>query len=162
MNRSGRDETSNDLKTSKKFDIIYMKDEGADKPLKTEKEVDTMEKTAKMTYVNALDVVLAGAEMTDEVKEKLEALKASLVKRNAKTGTRKPTKTQRENAEIKAQIVEFLTDKDPMKAGEIGAAFEFSTQKASALLKQLVDEGAVVKGLDEKKATVFSLAPIAE
>ena len=121
-----------------------------------------MKKTVKMTYVNALDVVLAGGEMTDEVIEKLNALKASLVKRNAKTGTRKPTKTQKENAEIKAQIVEFLADKDPMKAGDIGAAFEFSTQKASALLKQLVDEGIVVKGEGEKRATVFSLAPIAE
>ena len=121
-----------------------------------------MEKTAKMTYVNALDNVLAGAEMTDEIREKLEALKASLVKRNAKTGTRKPTKTQRENAEIKAQIVDFLADQDPMKAGDIAAQFGFSTQKASALLKQLVDEGAIVKGVGEKRATVFSVPVDAE
>lgn len=121
-----------------------------------------MEKNVKMTYVNALDAVLAGAEMTDEIREKLEALKANIAKRNAKPGTRKPTKTQRENAEIKAQIVDFLADKDPMKAGDIAAEFGFSTQKASALLKQLVDEGAIVKGVGEKRATVFSVPVDAE
>lgn len=121
-----------------------------------------MEKTAKMTYVNALDTVLTGAEMTDEVREKLEALKASLIKRNTKTGDRKPTKTQRENAETKAQIVEFLAGKDPVKAGDVATAFGISVQKASALLKQLVDEGTAVKGEGEKRATVFSLAPIEE
>lgn len=118
-----------------------------------------MEKSVvKMTYVNALETVLAGAEMTDEVKEKLEQLKASLIKRNTKTGERKPTKTQKENAEIKANIAEFLTGKEPMKAGEIAAQFGISVQKASALLKQMVDEAIVTKGEGEKKATVFSIA----
>lgn len=112
----------------------------------------------KLTYVAALENVLTNCTLDTEVAEKLTALKAALVKRNAKTGARKPTKTQRENAEIKAQIAEFLTGKDPMKAGEIATAFEISVQKASALLKQLVDEGVAVKGEGEKRATVFSLA----
>lgn len=118
-----------------------------------------MEKTVeKLTYVGALDAVLAGTELTDELRDKLEALKASLIKRNAKNGNRKPTKTQRENAEIKVKIADFLTGKDPVKAGEIGAALEISTQKASALLRQMVEDGIVVKGEGEKKATVFTLA----
>ena len=119
-----------------------------------------MEKTAKMTYVNALDAVLAGAEMTDEIREKLEALKATVVKRNAKSaGTRKPTKTQKENAEIKANFVKFLADKaEPVKAGDVANEFGFSVQKAATLLNQLVKEGTVTKGVGEKRATVFTIA----
>jgi len=118
-----------------------------------------MEKTAKMTYVNALENVLAGAEMTDEIREKLEALKATLIKRNAKTGTRKPTKTQRENAEIKAQFVTFLADKgEPVKAGDVAAEFGFNVQKAAALLNQLVKEGTVTKAVGEKRAVLFTVA----
>ena len=117
-----------------------------------------MEKTAKMTYVNALNTVLDTCDLADEVREKLEALTATLVKRNAKTGTRKPTKTQRENAELKAQFVEFLAENPDVKAGAVAENFGISTQKASALLKQLVDAGTVVKAEGEKKATVFHVA----
>lgn len=135
-----------------------MKDEGADKPLKTEKEVDTMEKTAKMTYTVALNTVLDTCDLTDEVREKLEALVASLAKRNAKTGTRKPTKTQRENAELKVKLAEFVAGTEGVRAKDVAEAFEVSTQKASALLKQLVDEGALVKAEGEKKITLFKVA----
>lgn len=119
-----------------------------------------MEKTVvKMTYVNALDAVLAGAEMTDEIREKLEALKATVAKRNAKGATRKPTKTQKENAEIKANFVKFLADKgEPVKAGDVAAEFGFNVQKAAALLNQLVKEGTVTKAVGEKRATVFTIA----
>ena len=134
-----------------------MKDEGADKPLKTEKEVDTMEKTAKMTYVNALDVVLAGAEMTDEVKEKLEALKVSLVKRNTKTGTRKPTKVQRENAELKVKLAEFVAGTDGVRAKDVAEAFDLTTQKAAALLNQLVADAQLVKAEGEKCVVLFKV-----
>ena len=117
-----------------------------------------MEKT-KMTYVNALETILTGAEMTDEVREKLEALKATLIKRNAKTGTRKPTKTQKENEAIKAEFVKFLADQgEPVKAGDVAAQFGFNVQKAAALLNQLVKDGTVAKATGEKRATVFTLA----
>lgn len=118
-----------------------------------------MEK-AKMTYVNALETVLAGAEMTDEVREKLEALKASLIKRNTKTGERKPTKAQKENAELKAQILDYMTNDytEPVKAGEIATSFGISVQKASPLLNQMVEAGLLVKGTGEKRSTVFSVA----
>jgi len=118
-----------------------------------------MEKV-KMTYVNALETVLTGAEMTNEVREKLEALKASLIKRNAKTGERKPTKTQKENAELKAQILDYMTNDytEPVKAGEIATSFGISVQKASPLLNQMVEAGLLVKGTGEKRTTVFSVA----
>lgn len=134
-----------------------MKKGRADKLLKTEKEVDTMEKTAKMTYVNALDVVLAGAEMTDEVKEKLEALKVSLVKRNTKTGTRKPTKVQRENAELKVKLAEFVAGTDGVRAKDVAEAFDLTTQKAAALLNQLVADAQLVKAEGEKRVVLFKV-----
>ena len=112
-----------------------------------------MEKSAKMTYTVALNTVLDTCELTDEVREKLEALVASLAKRNAKTGTRKPTKTQRENAELKVKLAEFVAGTDGVRAKDVAEAFEVSTQKASALLKQLVDEGSLVKAEGEKKVT---------
>ena len=116
-----------------------------------------MEKTAKMTYVNALEVVLAGAEMTDEVKEKLEALKVSLVKRNTKTGTRKPTKVQRENAELKVKLAEFVAGTDGVRAKDVAEAFDLTTQKAAALLNQLVADAQLVKAEGEKRVVLFKV-----
>ena len=70
----------------------------------------------------------------------------------------KPTKTQRENAVIKEQIVSVLTD-EPMTIGEINAAMgtEYSTQKLSALLRQLCLEGIAVKDT-VGKVPYFALA----
>ena len=117
----------------------------------------------KLTYVSAIETVLDTCAIDPAVAEKLEALKATLIKRNTKSGDRKPTKTQRENAEIKTRIVEFLGEKgEPVKAGEVGTALGMSTQKASALLRQLIDEGTVVKGEGEKRTTVFALATAEE
>ena len=112
-----------------------------------------MEKT-KMTYVNAIDTVLTGAEMTDEVREKLEALKATLIKRNAKTGTRKPTKTQKENAEVKIAIAQVLTA-EGQKCGDIAEAVGISGQKCSALLSQMVADCQASK-YTEKRVTYFT------
>ena len=60
----------------------------------------------KMTYAVAIDNALNG-NITDEVREKLEALKAQLAKRN--NGSHKPTKTQRENEGVKDSILGVLT-----------------------------------------------------
>lgn len=70
----------------------------------------------------------------------------------------KPTKTQRENAVIKEQIISALTD-EPMTIGEINAAMgtEYSPQKLSALLRQLVLEGIAVKDT-VGKVPYFALA----
>ena len=118
----------------------------------------------KMTYANAIDDVLAlVAEMNgdtitfhdddlgtshdrnlNEVREKLNALKVQLKKRNS--DERKPTKTQRENEGIKEQIMSTLSD-EPMTIGELNAAMGtgYSPQKLSALLRQLVLEGKAIK-----------------
>lgn len=48
----------------------------------------------------------------------------------------KPTKAQKENEEIKAQIAEFI-DETPKTAKEIADGVGISTNKAAALLRQI-------------------------
>lgn len=112
----------------------------------------------KMTYGDALSFVLTNCALTDEVREKLTALQESLAKRNANK-TSKPTKTQRENAEVKEKVVELLTaNPEGMQAKNVAAALELSSpQKASALLKQLVDDGLLEKVEGDKRVTLFKV-----
>ena len=106
----------------------------------------------KMTYAQAIDFAINGT-INDEVVERLEALKAQLAKRSASKGM---TKTQKENEVIKTNIVSFLSENGAKRASEVGAEFGISGQKASALLKQLVDAGVVVKMM-EKKVALFDV-----
>ena len=129
--------------------------------------VDTM---TKMTYVSAIEFALdtiktnmdaMGGEWVDtanEVVPKLEALKATIAKRNAsKDGERKPTKTQRENVGVKERICEFLTHTlQGVTCGDIAKELDISSQKCSALLTQLVREGTVTKRM-EKRTALFLL-----
>jgi predicted transcriptional regulator len=104
----------------------------------------------KMTYAIAIDNAING-NITDEVREKLEALKVQLAKRNS--GERKPTKTQRENEGIKADILDLLTE-EGRQCKDIAESVGISGQKCSALLKQLVDAGLAEK-YTEKRVTYF-------
>lgn len=70
-------------------------------------------------------------------------------------GVRKPTKNQVANEGLKADIVNALGE--GLTATDAGKAVGISVQKASALLKQLVDAGEVVKAKDGK-ATIFTVA----
>ena len=101
----------------------------------------------KITYTVALDVAI-NAVADEAVKEKLEALKASIAKRNG--GERKPTKTQKENEVLKGQILDAVVE--PMTAGEVATQFGISNQKASALLNALVKDGKMSKAVGEKRA----------
>lgn len=113
----------------------------------------------KLTYVAALNTVLANENLETEVREKLTALVASLEKRNAKPGVRKPTKTQRENEVIKDTIVETLaTFEAGVQAKVVADALALSTQKTAALLNQLVADGIVVKTEGAKHVSLFALA----
>ena len=113
----------------------------------------------KITYTNAIDTIatyLQDFEVPENVAiaiDRMGDLKEALAKRNsAKSG--KPTKTQRENAEVKERIVALLTDKG-LKCGDIAEAVGISGQKCSALLSQLVEEGKVAK-TTEKRVSFFS------
>lgn len=111
----------------------------------------------KMTYVEALNVALT-ADLPEEVKEKLTALRDQTMKRNS--AERKPTKAQVANEALKAQMLEVL-DTTPRTVTEVMGLAEalsaLSNQKVSALLNALVEDGKVVK-TTEKRKSYFALA----
>ena len=80
---------------------------------------------------------------------------------NKKAQNKKATKTQEQNIGIKATILEVLatigsgTVTDIQNGNEELSAL--SNQKVSALVRQLVEAGKVVKTVDKKKS-IFSLA----
>lgn len=53
----------------------------------------------------------------------------------------KPSKKEQENQPIKDSIFALLTEHGPMVASAIGEALEISTSKASALCRQMVEDG---------------------
>lgn len=117
-----------------------------------------------ITYVDALS--LAIGKLSEDpncsaVVEKLTALKEQTEKRNASKSS-KPTKTQTANEGLKAVIVDTLSVVDnPVSVTELQAQNptlgELSNQKVSALIRQLVDNGTVVKTI-EKRIAKFALA----
>ena len=117
--------------------------------------------TKKITYVQAIEKAING-EMTTEVVEKLTALKATLAKKGA--GAKKPTAKQEANAEVRAELVEFInanaegngfTVTDLIK--ECPAVEGKSNQYVSAILRQAVQAKEICKG-SVKRRTYF--API--
>lgn len=112
--------------------------------------------TEKMTYTKALETVLTTVEMSDEVREKLEALKVQLEKRSASKST-KPTKAQREAAEFTEAVYGALTE-EPVRCGAVAEAMGVSGQKVSAALTKLVKAGRVVKTEGEKHVALFAVA----
>ena len=119
--------------------------------------------TTKMTkrdYFNAILAVLATVEDTDVsgltafVNHEIELLEN-------KRSTAKPTKTQTENLAVKETIVSVLKEMGkPATITEMQKfsteLAEFSCQKLSALLKQLVENDKTVTKVTEKKKTYFS------
>ena len=95
--------------------------------------------------------------------EDFEFLKERALKSVRKATAHKGlTKAQKENEGFKEKILEILTEKGAMTATQVGAEFGWSgSQKASALLKQMVDAGTVTKA-KEGKVTVFSAVTEAE
>ena len=119
---------------------------------------NTNTNTAKMTYVTALTYALENCEMPEDVREKLDSLRAQQMKRNSGD---KPTKTQQANANLREVVLNVLRENgSPMTVTEVFNAMSenpevASTQKVSALMRQLLLEGKVVKTV-EKRVSYFS------
>ena len=98
-----------------------------------------------MTYVEALNVALS-ADLPEEVKAKLTALRDQTAKRNS--AERKPTKAQVANEALKATVLSVLTT-EPATVTEIMGKHAdltaLSNQKVSALVNALVADGKAVK-----------------
>ena len=109
-----------------------------------------MEKT---TNVKALAYVLENYDLPAEIHAKLEKMKVQFEKKNS--AEKKPTATQIANEGIKNLILEVignssLTITEMQKINSELA--ELSNQKISALLKQMVENGSVVREEIKRKA----------
>lgn len=80
-----------------------------------------------------------GAEYGAFAEEEIKKLNETLARRREKVSAK-----QAENAPLMDKIYEMLGD-EPVTATVIGEMLEVSTQKASALLRKMVDEGRVAK-----------------
>ena len=120
----------------------------------------------KLTNLVALEMVLAMEEVqaNQELVAKLELMKAQFEKKNKSgvraDGTKILTAEQKKNEGIKEQLIEVLARceepqqiKDLMKMEEFS---EYSNQKLSALLKQLVTAEKVER-VEEKKVAKFKI-----
>ena len=94
----------------------------------------------KREFLNEVIAVIDGTSEVD-VLELKEFAKAEIVKLDERNASRssKPTKTQIENEPIKEKILEVLSTGERMVASAIAERLEISTQKASALCRQLVE-----------------------
>lgn len=115
----------------------------------------------KMTYIDALNTVLSTATMTEEVAEKLFALRDQLMKRNSSKSD-KPSKKQAENlasaehlADVMKQVGKPSTVSEYMSADPEGLG-TMSNQKVSALMRVLESAGRVEK-TTEKRKSYFAL-----
>ena len=109
-----------------------------------------MEKT---TNVKALTYVLDNYDLPTEIHAKLEKMKVQFEKKNS--AEKKPTATQIANEGIKNLILEVignssLTITEMQKIN--GELAERSNQKISALLKQMVENGSIVREEIKRKA----------
>ena len=97
-------------------------------------------------------ITLGNDELTAYATSAIEKLDA----RNAKRANT-PSKRAKENEPIKANIIDFLKEKDFTVASEIAKSLELTTQKVSALCRQLVNDGMLavtdvkVKGKGNQK-----------
>lgn len=118
-------------------------------------------KNVKMTNQLALTFVLGLDQVKEnqEVFEKLTKMLQQVEKKNNSGGKGKPTKAQLENESIKELILQELGT-EPLQIKELmthETLAEYSNQKLSALLRQMVESGIVTRVVD-KKVTKFKLA----
>lgn len=107
----------------------------------------------KREFLNGVIAETQNADLANFAVSELEKLDA----RNAKR-SEKPSKKSLENAPLIAKIAEFLTS-EPKLASEVASELEISTQKASALLRQVEGVSVVdikVKGKGTQKGYFFA------
>ena len=121
----------------------------------------------KREFLNEVIAVIDGTSEMDtlELKEFAKAEIVKLDKRNASRSS-KPTKTQIENEPIKEKILEVLSTGERMVASAIAERLEISTQKVSALCRQLVESKQLkvedVKIPKKGKQKAYSILEVTE
>ena len=109
----------------------------------------------KMTNVKALNYVLANCELTAEVREKVEKMKAQFEKKNS--AEKKPTANQVANKAIVDGILaemeegKLYTITDMIKS--LPSCADLTNQKVSALIKPLL--GISIERVEDKRKAFF-------
>lgn len=117
--------------------------------------------TAIRSYIEGGKVSVSTPEMIAFIDRQVE-----LINNKSAKASSKPTKTQTENANIKVLIMgalrkigAYVTISDMQ--GQTPELAEYTNQKLSALMRQLVESGDVVKTVDKKKS-YFTIATTTE
>ena len=109
----------------------------------------------KMTNVKALAYVLAHADLPEDVKAKIENMKAQFEKKNS--AEKKPTAQQVANASVADAIVAAMvpgtlyTITDLIK--QVPACADLTNQRVSAIVRGLI--GTKVERVEEKRKAYF-------
>lgn len=116
-------------------------------------------KMTKKDYFNVLKGIVKGNERETELIAFIDHEIELLAKKHSKSGE---TARQKENVGVKATIINTLAILGkPVTVTELQKECDeldaLSNQRVSALLKQLIESGEVVKTIDKKKS-LFSLA----
>lgn len=115
--------------------------------------------TNKMTQRDYFNEIIALAKANDR-EDIVEFAEGRIAVLDKKAGNKKPTKTQEENEVLKGVILDTLTNEGVTVTELQGKNEELSAlsnQRVSALLRQMISDGKVVKTVDKKKS-YFSLA----
>ena len=110
--------------------------------------------TKRENYAELRTLALAGAraDLVAFIDHEVELLD----KKNK--APKKATRTQIENEAIKDRILDLLNGSvEPLTASTIGEVLGISVNKASALLKQLIEDNSVTRTVVKRKA-YFSVA----
>jgi len=117
------------------------------------KSVERKHIMTKREFLNAVIAETTNSDLASFAVSELEKLDA----RNAKRASA-PSKKSLENAPLIAKIAESLTS-EPKLASEVASELEISTQKASALLRQIENVSVCdvkVKGKGTQKGYFFA------
>lgn len=103
----------------------------------------------EMTMREFLSAV-AESDLSEEVIDKAKAEIAKLDERNAKRKGEN-SKRAKENEPIKVEILDYIKEHGKSVASAIGLAIGQSTNKVSALCKQMVEAGTLTKSEHKEK-----------
>lgn len=115
-----------------------------------------MRKTRKEMFM-----AIMALEAVQENQEYVSFLKKEIAKCDRKSVAKKPTPTQVENEKLKSAILEFLNNQGENRftvtelTQQVDALDGRTTQKVSALMRQLLLDGLVIR-TSEKNRTYFS------
>ena len=117
-------------------------------------------KTAFTLAQEALSIIETeeARQAWDVIQREIDRLERTALK--AKIGETKEAKAK---AEFRQGILEFIADQGTaFKASEIATEFGVSGQKATAALTKLVEDGALVRTVGEKRAIFFAVPSTAD